>query len=226
MAGLEDIYRSLEPAKRAAHVLGQIFWIPAYIHMPDYYVLRMGSWDRTSPVTLANFTVEKRHVGRLTGSADLYAHMPIPELKLKSDEEIIVKKVKLRPAVLIVRDGIDPRHVAGTVGASRRSRNPNSHVFAPIVSLRKEGNTTTDYSAKFIEQVAAGQLPEFIHLPPDGRTLKNESMAVLTHLQSHGASFVEETECALQPLYLATALEMFWQDAEGTLLEMAESGTA
>ncbi|MCL4178251.1 MAG: hypothetical protein KJ072_10990 [Verrucomicrobia bacterium] len=48
--------------------------------------------------------------------------------------------------------------------------------------------------------------------------IKNESMAVLTHLQSHAESAVEETELALDAVYLGAALETFWQDLEGQLL--------
>jgi hypothetical protein len=47
--------------------------------------------------------------------------------------------------------------------------------------------------------------------------IKNESMALLTQLQSHGECFVEETDQALDPLYLAEALGTVWQDLEGQL---------
>ncbi len=133
-------------------------------------------------------------------------------------EELLVKKVKRRPAVLVLREGTDTRRLANTYAGIGSKPNPQSHVFAPIFSLRKEGNVGADYPEKFIAKVAAGELPEFIHLPAEGLTLPNESMAVLTQLQTHGESFVEETALCLNSLYLAAALETFWQDLEGQIL--------
>jgi len=218
MEGLGQVYRKLSTAEKARHVLGQVFWIPAYLHMQDYYVVRIGQWDRLAPITSAQFQIEKKSFHGLGRNADLYHHMPIPELKLKMDEELVVKKVKRRPAVLILREGADPRRMATHFSGSGSKPNPNSHVFAPIVSLRKEENLGSDYPQPFIDKVSAGELPEFIHLPAEGTVLKNESMAVLTHLQSHAESAVEETDLALDAVYLGAALETFWQDLEGQLL--------
>jgi hypothetical protein len=218
MENTAQVYRKLETAEKARHVLGQIFWIPAYLHMQDYHVVRVGQWDRLAPITSAQFKIEKKTFHGLGGNADLYHHMPIPELKLKMDEELVVKKVKRRPAVLILREGTDPRRLAKNFSRVGQKPNPNSHVFAPIVSLRKEDNLGTDYPPEFIDKVAAGELPEFIHLPGEGLVIKNESMALLTQLQSHGECFVEETDLALDAVYLGAALEAFWQDLEGQLL--------
>lgn len=213
-----QVYRKLTTAEKARHILGQIFWIPAYLHMQDYYVVRVGQWDRLQPITTAQFRIEKKSIHGLGRNADLYHHMPIPELKLKMDEELLVKKVKRRPAVLILREGIDPRRIATHSSGIGSRPNPNSHVFAPIVSLRKEDNLGNDYPQPFIDKVSAGELPEYVHLPAQGTVIKNESMAVLTQLQSHGESAVEETGLALDAVYLGAALETFWQDLEGQLL--------
>jgi hypothetical protein len=220
MSGLADIYRQLSPADRGRHVPGQIFWIPAYGTMQDYHVVRISSWDRSTDITNARFRIEKKTISTLGDSSDLFHHMPIPELKLKMGEELLVKKVKRRPAVLILREGVDTRRLALSYAGGMTKPNPNSHVFAPIFSLRKEDNVGTDYPVGFIEKVASGELPEYIHLPAEGTILRNESMAVMTQLQLHGESFVEATSLCLKPLYLATALETFWQDLEGRVLEL------
>lgn len=212
-----QVYRKLTLAEKSRHTLGQVFWIPAYIHMEDYYVVRVGQWDRQNPITSAQFRIEKKSLRDLGQNSSLYHHMPIPELKLKMDEELVVKKVKRRPALLILREGINPRRLA-TQHLSGRP-NPNSHVFAPIVSLRKEDNIGSDYPQPFIEKVRSGELPEFIHLPPCGEIIRNESMAVLTQLQTHGERVVEETDLALDPVYFGAALETFWQDLEGQILQ-------
>ena len=219
MEDLGQIYRKLTTTEKARHVLGQIFWIPAYLHMQDYYVVRVGQWDRLSPITSAQFRLEKKSFHGLGRNADLYHHMPIPELKLKMDEELVVKKVKRRPAVLILREGADPRRTATHFSGLGPRPNPNSHVFAPIVSLRKEDNLGNDYPQPFVDKVCAGELPEFIHLPAEGIVIKNESMAVLTQLQSHAENAVEETDLVLDAVYLGAALETFWQDLEGQVLQ-------
>jgi hypothetical protein len=216
---MEDlVYRKLTTTEKARHVLGQIFWIPAYLHMQDYYVVRVGQWDRLAPITSAQFRIEKKGFHGLGHNADLYHHMPIPELKLKMDEELVVKKVKRRPAVLILRDGADPRRTATHFSGLGPKPNPYSHVFAPVVSLRKDENLGSDYPQPFIDKVSAEELPEFIHLPAEGTVIKNESMALLTQLQSHAGNAVEETSLALDAVYLGAALETFWQDLEGQLL--------
>jgi hypothetical protein len=218
MPGLDAIYRKLSPAERSRHLPGQIFWIPAYLHMSDYYVLRVGQWDRLNHIGTAQFRIEKKALHDLGKSADLYHHMPIPELKLRMNEELIVKKVKRRPAVLILREGIDPRRIAKHVSGIGQKPNPSSHVFAPVVSLRKEDNLGQDYPQPFIDKVIAGDLPEFIHLPAEGTVLMNESMAVLTQLQSHGETVVQETDLCLDAVYFGAAMETFWQDLEGQIL--------
>lgn len=223
MAGLDEIYRQLTPAERGRHVPGQIFWIPAYEHMNDYHVVRVSrQWDRRSDISTATFNIEKKSISTIGAPSDLFHHMPLPELKIKMGEELLVKKVKRRPAVLLLREGVDTRRLAQSYGGDGRVKpNPQAHVFAPVFSLRKEGNVGADYPAPFIAKIAAGELPEFIHLPANGLTLPNESMAVLTQLQMHGENFVEETALCLTPLYLASALETFWQDLEGQILATA-----
>jgi hypothetical protein len=218
MESLGQVYRKLTTSDKARHVLGQVFWIPAYLHMKDYYVVRVGQWDRLQPITSAQFRIEKKDFHGLGRSADLYHHMPIPELKLKMDEELVVKKVKRRPALLILREGTDPRRAATHFSGLGPKPNPHSHVFAPIVSLRKEENLGSDYPQPFIDKVSAGDLPEFIHLPAQGAVIKNESMAVLNQLQTHAENAVEATDLALDVVYLGAALETFWQDLEGQLL--------
>ncbi|MBM3891551.1 MAG: hypothetical protein FJ388_20760 [Verrucomicrobia bacterium] len=73
----------------------------------------------------------------------------------------MVKKVKRRPAVLILREAVDPRRLATHFSGAGAKPNPNSHVFAPIVLLRKEDNLGQDYPQAFIEKVAAKVFKEY-----------------------------------------------------------------
>jgi predicted nucleic acid-binding protein len=154
MAG--EYYRTLGPGERTRHLLGQVFWIPAYEHMEDYHVVRPGPWDRSQPVTKALFFIDKKTISTIGNSTDLFQHMPIPELKILADEELIVKKVKRRPGVLVIREGVSSRRLANMLtGILPRKPNPDCHVFAPVVSLRKEGNVGRDYPRGFIDKVRA-----------------------------------------------------------------------
>lgn len=219
MSDLDQIYRKLTPAERSQHVPGQIFWIPAYLAMQDYHVVRIGRWDRTQPIADAKFKIEKRTIQTIGRESDLYQHMPIPELKVGMDEELVVKKVKRRPAVLIWRDGFDPRKYARfSAGQMGHRPAPSTHIFAPVFSLRKIDNVTKDYPEEFVQGLIAGdKYPDFLHLPAEGVTIKNESMAVLGQLQSHSEAHVEETELALTQDYLVLALEQFWKFAESRI---------
>ena len=123
---------------------------------------------------------------------------------------------------MVVWEGVNPRRLANVlVGMLPKKANPDCHVFAPVVSLRKVGNIGRDYPDGFIEKVKDGELPEFIYLPPDGIVLKNESMALLTQLQIHGERFIEETPLALEQSYFGAALETFWHDLESQIMEGA-----
>lgn len=214
------VFRTLAPAERTQHPIGQLFWIPAYEHMETFHVVRPDRWDRTQSIETATFRIEKKSLNGLGASTDLFQRMPIPELKVTADEELLVKKAKRRPGVLIVREGVSPRRLANfDCGRGGDRPKPSSHVFAPVVSLRKEGNVSTEYPPAFIQRVKEGKLPEFIYLPPDGRVLRHESMAVLTQLQVHEIRLIEETDCALDQCYLGEALQEFWADLEAQLLQ-------
>lgn len=219
MSDLAQLYRKLTPAERSQHVPGQVFWIPAYLAMQDYHVVRIGWWDHNQPITEAKFKIVKRTIQTIGRDSDLYQHMPIPELKVGMDEELVVKKVKRRPAILIWRDGYDPRKYARfSTGQMGRRPEPSTHVFAPVFSLRKADNVSKDYPEAFIQGLIEGdKYPDFLHLPAEGAIIRNESMAILGQLQSHSEAHVEETDLALTPDYLALALEQFWKFAESRI---------
>lgn len=217
-AQLPEAYRRLTPKEKGQHVVGQLFWIPAYLHMNDYYVVRVGAWDRTQQIATARFQIEKKTLDTLSQGSDLFHHMPIPELKVGATEELIVKKVKRRPAVMVLREGVNPRRLATHLSGQGPKPNPATHVFAPIVSLVKEHDASHAYPAEFVEKVKQGGLPEFLYLPGAGDVISNESMAVLTELQTHGEQFVEETDLCIKGDYLADSLDRLWQDITMSLI--------
>lgn len=73
-----QVYRKLTTAEKARHILGQVFWIPAYLHMQDYYVVRVGQWDRLQPITTAQFRIEKRVFTALAAMRTFTITCPFP----------------------------------------------------------------------------------------------------------------------------------------------------
>jgi hypothetical protein len=186
--------------------------------MECLYVIRLGYWDRSKPIFSGEFKIQKETLPQIGKNKDLYHHMPIPELKLQMDEELLVKKAKRRPGLLVFRDGNNPRKMATCAAGIGKAPNPVEHVFAPVVSLRKEGNIGKDYPDDFIEIVKKGKIAALIYLPADGSILKNESMAILSQMQTHPLKTIEETDLRMDPLVLGTYLESFWQRTEAELL--------
>ncbi len=212
-----NFYVQLPPKERGRHVIGQIFWIPALVALQDLFVVRLGKWDKTQPIFAGDFELQRCTLRNVGKNSELYHHMPIPELKLKSSEELVVKKVKRRPGLLVLREGTSPRRLANFIMGRGDKPNPTEHLFAPIISLTKEASTGEDYPQKFIDRVREGHHPEFIHLPPDGVVLRNESMAVLSELQPHSIRVVEETQLQVDPTYFGVALQEFIEDLHGQL---------
>ena len=205
-------YRDLSPAERSQHIIGQIFWIPAYQTNTSIHVLRFADRERKSDIKNTNFQVHQKSVDTIHGSSDLYHHMPIPELKLSTNEELRVLKVKKRPALLIIRGGFHTRKYSNFVSGKGREPNPSRHVFAPIVSLKKEDGLN-DYPDKFIDAIqSSDDYPEFIFLPAYSSVITNDSMAVLTDLQTHSVNCIEQTDLAVGPEFIGDALNEFWAD--------------
>jgi len=206
------LYRTLTPKEKGIHTIGQIFWIPAFCTQKSYFVLRINAWDRTRPVAGALFDVKKASVKEVNGFVSPFGELPIPELRLRKNEDLIVSKVKRRPAVLIVREGFNMRNFASFIDGVAKEPEPSRHVFAPIYSLKKEGNTDKDYPASFVERVKVADFPGLIYLPPHNQVIKNESMVVLSELQVHCAQSVGETNLALDQETFGIFLDDFLRD--------------
>jgi len=132
--------------------------------------------------------IEKASLKEIQGFVQPFDELPIPELNLQHKEDLLVQKVKRRPAVLVVREGYNMRRFSEWSANLGKRPNPTRHVFAPIVSLRKQGNLGRDYPEAFIDKVSAAEYPEFIYLPPTERVITTDSMAVLTELQVHSCT--------------------------------------
>lgn len=162
-----DFYASLPMGLKNAHQIGQLFWVHAPMTVKNSYTLRVGNWRAGEDISHARLEVKKVEManprfGEMKAQDRVNTErMPIPEIKLSESEDLVVEKVKMRPAVMVMKDCYNLR-----LFADGRSKGPNRHIFAPVYSLRKEHETDKDFPDQFIEDVKAGKYPNIVYLPP------------------------------------------------------------
>lgn len=222
---MSDFYQEITPTESRSHRPGQIFRVPAPMINNRPIGLRIGHMKAGQDIKDMPFKAEvlgPRDMGKATEAekVQFYKRMPLPEIDLASNEDLILQKVKLRPAVLLFMDGVNYRRLAEFESGGRKKRpNPNHYVFAPIYSLKKDGDSGTDYPEEFIEALKEGDsYPHLIHLPPFGRHLPNESMAVLSDPFGVGINCLIETQLVIQPLSLAVIMQQFFESVAAELL--------
>jgi hypothetical protein len=225
---MSDFYRELQAGAMRAHQPGQIFWVPAPIISKDALGLRLGYLKEGQDITTVPLTISRlrcEDIGRPAEAEKVEFHkrMPLPEIDLSASEDLLIHKVKKRPAVLLFKSGLHPRRFANfSASLTSKPVNPNHYVFAPIYSLRKQNNVGNDYPPAFIADLKAGKFPQLLHLPAYKHHLPNESMAVLNDLFGVGIQAFEETPLAIDALELASKLEEFFEYFQGELLLQAE----
>jgi hypothetical protein len=225
---MSDFYRELQAGAMRLHQPGQIFWVPAPMISKDALGLRLGFLKEGQDITQVPLTISRlrcEDIGRPAEAEKVEFHkrMPMPEISLSASEDLLIHKVKKRPAVLLFKSGLHPRRFANYVsGGTSKPVNPNHYVFAPIYSLHKQNNVGHDYPPAFINDLQAGKFPHLLHLPAYKNNLPNESMVVLNDLFGVGIQAFEETPLAIEPLELASKLDEFFEYFQGELLDQTE----
>ncbi len=225
---MSDFYRQLQAGPMRSHQLGQIFRVPAPIISMGALGLRLGllkeGQDITQiPLKISRLRLEDLGMPTEAEKVEFYKRMPLPEISLSANEDLLIQKVKKRPAVLLFKGGLHPRRFAQlAAGLTKKPVNPNHYVFAPIYSFRKQDNISADYPPIFISELQAGKFPHLLYLPAYDDHLPNESMAVLNDLFGVGILAFEETPLAIDAFELASKLEEFFEFFQGELLLQAE----
>jgi hypothetical protein len=225
---MSDFYRELQAGAMRTHQPGQIFWVPSPIISKEALGLRLGYLKEGQDITTIPLTISRlrcEEIGHPTEAekVEFFKRMPLPEINLSASEDLLIHKVKKRPAVLLFKSGLHPRRFANySSGLTHKPVNPNHYVFAPIYSLRKQDNIGHDYPSAFITDLQAGKFPHLLYLPAYKNHLPNESMAVLNDLFGIGIQSFEETPLAIDELELASKLEEFFEYFQGELLLQAE----
>jgi len=210
-----SLYVKLPMREKNERQIGQLFWVPCPLTSSSTFTLRIGSWKAGMDIKDAKLEVKKVHrpedIGRLSDGlhADL-SRMVIPELDLDSSADLIVGKVKRRPAVLIYKDCHNLRKFAGIEsGIQGGASFPNKHVFAPIYSLRKEENLDSSFPEKFIQNVKDHKYPNIVFLPSYATLLKNDSMLVLSEMFVLSINVVSPLDYCIDPTAFSVYLETF-----------------
>ena len=232
----DDFYRALTHKQKNEHQIGQLFWVPTPMTPESNLALRISSWKAGLDITKAALKVTRlaaEDIGGLSEQERMdMSRMVIPELNLDSSEDLLLTKVKRRPAVLVLRDCYNMRRFADRdIGLRNIRVEPNRHVFAPVYSLRKEENLGTNYPDAFVEKAKEGKYPNVVFLPAFDTLLKNDSMLLLSELFAVGINSMSPTEYCIDPLLFGVRLGDFTKfimdqaDELSALLESPEKGT-
>ena len=228
---MNDFYIRLEGAQVRAHLPGQIFWLPAPIISKDALGLRLGFLKQGQDITDRPFTIVRlrpEEIGHPTEAerVEFYKRMPLPEINLSTSEDLLITKVKKRPSILLFKGCVNLRRFAILhAGLTSKPVNPNHYVFAPIYSLRKEGNIGHNYPEKFIVDLQNNKFPNLLFLPAYKNYLPNDSVAVLDDLFGVGIQAFKEKPLCIHPLELASKLDEFNEFIQGKLLMQAEENS-
>ena len=148
MVGLiEEFYRHLESVEARQFNRGQICWGPALYLSPQIQSVALVSSDPRD---------ERRNRFAILPSAIddplLFNHTPVHELRLQTDEELLVNKAKRRPVIVISQRNHDWQSGGGRLAE-------RALVCIPMFSFQD-----TD-SAEFRNRIKAQEYPWWIYLP-------------------------------------------------------------
>ncbi|MCY4653095.1 MAG: hypothetical protein OXC95_08020 [Dehalococcoidia bacterium] len=180
---IAEFYRSVEPLEARQLNRGQICWGP---------VLYMST--QIQSVALASYDPEDERRNRyaiLPSEPDdeaLFNHMPVHELRLQNDEELLVNRAKRRPVIVVSQKNQD-----WNMGGTRLSE--RGLVCVPMYSFQDSD------SSEFRSRIKAQEYPWWIYLP-EGRGMR-EGFARLDRLQ-----VIEESH--LQPRFSALTDDALW----------------
>lgn len=224
---MSNFFLELDKPQMRSHQAGQILWVPAPIICKDALGVRLGFLKEGQDITTVPLVIQRlnpKDIGKASEAekTEFHKRMPLPEINLNASEDLIIQKVKMRPAILLFKDAVNIRRFARFQSGITPEPNPNHYIFAPIYSLRKQDNIEHDYPDKFIEDVKNGVYPHLLHLSAYKTHLPNESMAVLNDLFGAGIQAFKETPLAIEPLELASKLEEFFEYVQGEMLLEAD----
>jgi hypothetical protein len=208
----DQFYIKLPLKEKNDYQIGQIFWVPAPLFAETTFSLRIDNWKAGEDITQAHLQIRKVATSALGKLEEVERvdmnRMVIPEIALDSSEDLVVSKVKRRPAVLLSKDCYNMRNYARyeTISGAKKC-GPNALVFAPIYSMCKEESLYQDYPELFIQKVKEDKYPYILFMPSYSSLMKNDSMLILSKLFSVAFHSAEATKYCIDPICFGSKID-------------------
>ncbi len=159
---LEDIYEPVKDCNRCPSKLveSQLAWVPTCFLDPIPKIMDVqravaGGHDTVSFTIRALGEQDFKHKDRL----------PIHHLKLNSTEEVIVKRAKRRPCILLSKNRLnDSPELKEQLVGKKKHILTNDMVFLPLYSVQREGSDS-GFSLEIYDRIRKMCYSHFIALP-------------------------------------------------------------
>ena len=182
-----EVYRSVTQIEARQRNRGQICWGPVGYLSSQLQSVDLRSYNPRDE-RLNQYSISTRE----SDDRSVFDHMPVHELRLQSNEALLVNRSKRRP-VIIMSQKNDGWQRAGSRLAER------GLVCLPMYRFH------TDDPPEFRRRIRAQEYPWWLYLPPYERFL--EGFARLDRIQT-----IEETH--LQPRTIALTDDALWVASE------------
>ncbi len=182
-----DFYRSVTPVDARRLDRGQICWGPVRYLSTQFQTVDLSS-NSPHDERLNEYSLTTHEPGDLS----LFDHPPVHELRLQSDEVLLVNKAKLRPVVVM-----SERNQYWQDGGGRLSE--RGLVCLPMYSFHRND------SQEFRNRIRVQEYPWWLYLP-EYRSLR-EGFARIDRMQT-----IEELH--LQPTLYALTEDSLWFASE------------
>ena len=184
-----DFYRSVTRAEARQLNRGQICWGPVRYISSQFQTVDLSSYNpRDERLNQYSLTTHE------PDDLSIFDHFPVHELRLQSDEALLVDRAKRRPVVVMSQ-----RNEYWAMGGARLSE--RGLVCLPMYSFQR------DDSQEFRNRIQAQEYPWWIYLPERSSFQVREGFARIDRLQT-----IEELQ--LQPARYALTDDALWYASE------------
>ncbi len=185
----DEFYKKLPLGYHRTLTFGQLFRTHAYYPHENLEIWRPVP-DPTEPTktTASNFQIA-------AAGADAFSRsIPLASPKLETNEEFLVVKAKVRPAILIMPEappfGADNRGYRGKIQR-------HLCLIAQLFGLVDVRTGRQEFNPSFVDRVRKMEFPELMFLPARAGFLEVDSLLRLDELQSVFTANLQHTQLAL-----------------------------
>lgn len=178
----------LNYSRHEAFCFGQLFWTHAYYPHENLEVWRPIPDPSEPTKTIATaFRIESSTSDRFKRS------LPLGAPPLKTNEEFLVIRAKVRPVVLICTEA----QVKLETEKEQRKVSRKRCLTAQVFSLKDTTTRRSKYSQNFVDRVRKLEYPQFMFLPEKAGLLEVDSILRLDECQSVFTKHLDPCQWAL-----------------------------